>query len=142
MSPFKQLSDEVYSTPQIFPESMDFIAENGFKTIICNRPDMEKPGQPHSEDVKKRASELGMDYHYLPMRPGQLSLELIEATKKAIENSPKPVLMHCASGTRSAMLWCFANAKELGVDTVLNKAISAGFDVAKIRPALEQFAAQ
>ncbi len=139
MSAFKQLSEDVYSTSQIFPEHIDFIAEKGFKTIINNRPDMEKPGQPFSDDIAKLAKEKGIDHIHLPMRPGQLTHDLIADVKTALSEAQKPILMHCASGTRSAMLWCFANAKELGVDTVIESATQAGFDVAKIRPALAGF---
>ncbi len=141
MLSLKKLSENVYSTQQIFSENIDFIAEKGFKSIICNRPDMEKPGQPFSDDIKKLSESKGIDYHYLPMRPGQLTLDLIENMAKVLEKCEKPVLMHCASGTRSAMLWCFVNAKQMGVDTVINRAVEAGFDVGRIRPALEQFVA-
>ncbi|HHI89094.1 MAG TPA: TIGR01244 family phosphatase [Hellea balneolensis] len=142
MFTYKKLSDDVYSTAQIFPEQIDHIAETGFKTIICNRPDMEKPGQPFSDDIRKHAADKGIGYHYLPMSPGRLTPDLLKNMEKALKESPKPVLMHCASGTRSAMLWCFVNAKELGVDEVLERATKAGFNVAQIRPALLQYVQQ
>lgn len=141
MNNFNKLSDDVFATSQVFPEQIDFIKEQGFKSILINRPDMEKPGQPHSDDIKKLAEQAGLEVRYVPMRPGQLSLDLIDNTKKALEELPKPILAYCASGTRSSMLWCFAKAKDLGVDTVLQKATSAGFDVMKIRPALAQYVA-
>ncbi len=142
MSPYKKLSDDVHSTGQIFPEQMDHIKESGFKSIICNRPDMEKPGQPFAGDIKKHAAERDIEHVHLPMSPGRLTPELIEQVSEALEKLPKPILMHCASGTRSAMLWCFVNAKELGVDEVLKTATEAGFKVAPIRPALMQFVAR
>jgi len=139
MNKFNKLTEDVSACAQIFPEQIDFIKETGFKSIICNRPDMEKPGQPFCEDIRKQAEASGITYKNLPMRPGQLTHELIEGMISAFEKLPKPILIHCATGTRSTMLWCFANVKELGVDGVLNAAQNAGYDLEKIRPALTQF---
>ena len=142
MTQFKKLSDKVSVCPQIFPEQIDFIKQSGFTTIINNRPDMEKPGQPFAGDIEKLAVEAGLEYVYLPMRPGQLTPDLIDAMAEAIDKSEGPVLAHCASGMRSTMLWCFANVKQMGVDGVIDAAAKAGVDVEKIRPALTGFAAQ
>ena len=136
---FNALSEDMSASAQIFPDQIDFIKNSGFKSIIINRPDMEKPGQPHSDDIRKQAEAAGLEVRYIPMRPGQLTLDIIDASKAALKEMPKPILGYCASGTRTSMLWCFANAKELGVDAVLKSATNAGYDVMKIRPALEQF---
>ena len=139
MNTINKLSDDISSCAQIFPEQIDFIKSSGFKSVICNRPDMEKPGQPFSDDICKHAEAAGLEYIFIPMRPGQLTHDIIEAMKAAFEAAPKPILMHCASGTRSTMLWSFVNVKKLGVDGVLAVAQKAGYDLEKIRPALMQF---
>ncbi|HFB54716.1 MAG TPA: TIGR01244 family phosphatase, partial [Hellea balneolensis] len=51
LNKFNKITDDFYATMQIFPEQIDFIKESGFKSIIINRPDMEKPGQPFAEDM-------------------------------------------------------------------------------------------
>ncbi|MBL4871583.1 MAG: TIGR01244 family phosphatase [Robiginitomaculum sp.] len=139
MTTINKLSDDISACAQIFPEHIDFIQSSGFKSIICNRPDMEKPGQPFAGDIEKHAKDAGLSYIHIPMRPGQLTQEIIEAMRTAFETAPKPILIHCASGTRSAMLWSFIHVKELGVDGVLAATGNAGFDLEKIRPALVQF---
>lgn len=141
MTQFKKLSDNVSVCMQVFPEQIDFIKQSGFTTIINNRPDMEKPGQPYAGDIEKLAVEAGLDYVYLPMRPGQITPDLIDAMAEAFTKSTGPVLAHCASGMRSSILWCFANVKEMGVDGVISAATNAGMDVEKIRPALTGYAA-
>ena len=139
MLQFQKLSDEVSVCMQVFPEQVDFIAKSGFKSIINNRPDMEKPGQPFAGDIEKMAQAAGLSYAHIPMQPGQLSVALIDAMVKAFDELPKPVLAHCASGMRSATLWCFANVKDMGVDGVISAAAGAGMDMEKIRPALNQY---
>lgn len=139
MNKFNKLSDDVSACAQIFPEQIDFIKSTGFKTIICNRPDMEKPGQPFSDDICKHAKAAGLEYTFIPMSPGQLTPDLIMAMKAAFKKAPKPILMHCATGTRSTILWSFANVEKLGIDGVLSVAQEAGYDLEKIRPALVQF---
>ena len=141
MTKFNKLSDDVSCCAQIFPEQIDFIKESGFKSVISNRPDMEKPGQPFAGDILKLASESGLETAHIPMSPGQLTGDLIQSMANAFEKMPKPILAHCASGTRSAMLWSFCNVKDMGVDGVLSAAASAGYDLEKIRPALVQFSA-
>ncbi len=140
MLQFQKLSDDVSVCMQVFPEQIEFIAKSGFKSIINNRPDMEKPGQPFAGDIESQAQKHGLAYAHIPMQPGQLSLALIDAMLKALDELPKPVLAHCASGMRSATLWCFANVKDMGVDGVISAAAAAGMDMEKFRPALNQYA--
>lgn len=142
MAQIKKLSDDVSVCMQIFPEQIDFIKESGFTTIINNRPDMEKSGQPFADDMEKLAREAGLDYVHLPMRPGQITQELLTSMAETLNNAKGPVLAHCASGMRSTILWCFVNVKEMGVDGVIDSAGQAGMDVEKIRPALTGYAAQ
>lgn len=142
MTDFKKLSDDVSVSMQLFPEQIDFIKQSGFTTIINNRPDMEKPGQPFAGDIEKLAKDAGLDYVHLPMQPGQITQELLTSMAEILNNSKGPVLAHCASGMRSTILWCFVNVREMGVDGVMDAATRAGMDVEKIRPALTGYAAQ
>ena len=141
MTQFNKLSDDVSVCMQLFPEQIDFIKESGFKTIINNRPDMEKPGQPFAGDIEKLARGAGLNYVHLPMQPGQITPELLSSMAETIDNSDGPVIAHCATGMRSTILWCFVNAKEMGVEAVISAATEAGMDVEKIRPALTGYAA-
>ncbi|MEE9272695.1 MAG: TIGR01244 family sulfur transferase [Robiginitomaculum sp.] len=140
LNQFNKLSDDISATGQIFPEQIDFIKESGFKSIICNRPDMEKPGQPHHANIDKLATENGIEHAYIPLQPGRLTPEILDAMTKALETMPKPILAHCASGMRSTLLWGIVNVKALGVDTVITTARGAGYDLAKFRPVLKNFA--
>jgi len=141
MTQFKKLSDDVSVCMQLFPEQIDFIKQSGFKTIINNRPDMEKPGQPFAGDIEKLAREAGLNYIHLPMNPGQITPELLASMAEAFINSEGPVIAHCATGMRSTILWCFVNVKKMGVEGVMSAATAAGMDIEKVRPALTGYAA-
>ncbi len=141
MTQSKKLDGKVSVCMQVFPEQIDFIKQSGFKTIINNRPDMEKPDQPFACDIEKLAQDAGLNYVHLPMQPGQITPELLASMAEIIESSDGPVLAHCASGMRSTILWCFTNVKEMGVDGVISTAKGAGMDVEKIRPALTGYVA-
>lgn len=51
------MSHEVSFTGQITPDQVPMIAENGFKTIINNRPDGEEPNQPTSAEIEAAAKK-------------------------------------------------------------------------------------
>ncbi|MDB2439523.1 TIGR01244 family sulfur transferase [Hellea sp.] len=132
----KELPGDVFVTGQLLAAQMQALAEQGVMSFINNRPDMEGPMQPLSEELEKTAQELGVDYHHIPMAGG-LTPGLIEASQTAYANLPRPIVAFCASGTRSAALWAFAHVDKLGVDGVMNGVSAAGYNLEQIRGPLE-----
>jgi uncharacterized protein (TIGR01244 family) len=53
----RQINDEYSVTGQITPADLDDIKALGFKSIVCNRPDEEEPGQPSFDEVAARARD-------------------------------------------------------------------------------------
>ncbi|PHR93236.1 MAG: TIGR01244 family phosphatase [Robiginitomaculum sp.] len=139
MSSFNKLSDHISVCGQISPDQVEAIKGAGFKSIICNRPDKEIPLQPRCADVFEVAEQTGLQTVYLPMGMGQLNADIIAAMAEALETLPKPVLAYCGSGKRASILWSFVNAKTQGVDSVLDAAQTAGYDLENLRTALMQF---
>lgn len=132
----KELPGDIFVTGQLLAAQMQALAEQGVMSFINNRPDMEGPMQPLSEELEKTAQELGVDYHHIPMASG-LTPGLIEASQTAFENLPRPIVAFCASGTRSAALWAFAHVDKLGVDGVMEAVSAAGYNLEQIRGPLE-----
>lgn len=118
---------------------MQALSEQGVMGFINNRPDMEAPIQPRSEELQKTAQSLGIDYFHIPMAGG-LTPGIIEASVTAFKNTPRPIVAFCASGMRSAALWAFAHVEDLGVDTVMGALAEAGFNLEQIRMPLAQYA--
>lgn len=90
---------------QIGPEDVAEIAEAGFKSIICNRPDGEGHGQPAFAEIEAAAKTLGLETRYIPVTPGQAGPPEVEAFAAALREMPKPILAYCRSGARSNMMF-------------------------------------
>ena len=118
---------------------MQVLSEQGVMSFVNNRPDMEAPIQPRSEELEQAAQTLGVDYFHIPMSGG-LTPGIIDASVTAYDNAPRPIVAFCASGMRSAVLWGFAHVKTMGVDGVMDALSSAGFNLEQIRAPLTQYA--
>ena len=132
----KELPGDVFVTGQLLAAQMQALAEQGVMTFINNRPDMEGPMQPLSEELEKTAQELGVDYFHIPMSGG-LTPGIIDASQTVYNDMPRPIVAFCASGMRSAALWAFAHADKLGVDGVMEAISAAGYNLEQIRGPLE-----
>jgi sulfide:quinone oxidoreductase len=107
---YAKLSDNYSVATQIDPTDVEFFAEQGYTTIVCNRPDGEDPGQPPSANIEAACSQHDIDFHMIPMQGTFISPDTVELTRSVIEQSRGPVLAYCRSGTRSAMIWELATA--------------------------------
>ncbi|WP_417833904.1 TIGR01244 family sulfur transferase [Thalassospira xiamenensis] len=130
----KRLNDDLTVSPQMPIEALDHIAQAGFKTIICNRPDNEDPGQPPFSAVKSRAEELGLTAVFQPVMSGNVQDGDADAFAKALNESPKPVFAYCRTGTRCAILWSLANAGKMPVEDIVKTAADAGYDMSGLAP--------
>ena len=110
MIDIRQLDDNVSVAGQIAPEDLRALADRGFRSVICNRPDGEEPGQPQWAQVEAAAKEAGLQTRHIPIA----SMEDLEARKgdfaQALDEMPGPVLAFCRTGTRSGKLYEAARA--------------------------------
>ena len=100
-----QLDENVSVCGQVAPDAMRALAQQGFRSIICNRPDGEDAGQPTWTEVEAAAKDAGLEARHIPIA----SMEDIAARKddfaQAIEDMPGPVLAYCRTGNRSGRLY-------------------------------------
>jgi uncharacterized protein (TIGR01244 family) len=102
-------TDQFGTLGQISPHDVAEIARQGYKSIINNRPDGEGgPGQPLNAEVEKAAKALGLQYVYLPVVSGQITLEQAQEMSRLLEEMPAPILAFCRSGARSTNLFMLA----------------------------------
>jgi sulfide:quinone oxidoreductase len=134
-----ELPGDVFVGGQLLPAQVQALAEQGTMTFINNRPDMEAPLQPLSDDIETVTQNLGIDYFHIPMSGG-LSEGLIQASLTAYENAPRPIIAFCASGMRSAALWAFAHIHSLGSEAVIEALEKSPYNLAQIYPSLKAFA--
>ena len=133
----RPLSGDFAVAPQIAPEEMPAIAAQGYRALVCNRPDGEAPGQPTAEALAEAAREAGLSFHELPVGPAGIAPDMIDDLNRLRAEAEGPVLAYCRSGTRSATLWALAEAGRRPADTILSAARAAGYDLAHLAPALE-----
>lgn len=133
----RKLNDRISVAPQIAIDDIPAIAEQGFKTVICNRPDAETPDQPPLADVEAAVTAAGMTFRHIPIVSGTFPPEQLKAFADAYASDSGPILAYCRSGTRSTCLWAIAEAPQSGADAVMSSARDAGFDIAGIRPLLQ-----
>jgi sulfide:quinone oxidoreductase len=119
-------------SPQISPADVAEIAEAGYKTIICNRPDGEGNDQPLFHEIEEAARQAGVQVHYLPVVSGQVSDEDAESFGETFETAPKPVFAYCRSGTRSVTLWSLSRAGKMPLADILAAAKNAGYDMSGV----------
>ena len=127
----RRVTDSFAVSPQIAPGDMPAIAEAGFTTIICNRPDNEEYGQPEFAHIADAAKAAGLDIHFIPIASGMFGPQHVAQTKQVIEAASGPVLAYCRSGTRSVMLWAFQDVTKRPRDAVLADAARAGYDLSQ-----------
>lgn len=136
-----ELPGDVFVTGQLLPAQLDALTEQGVMTFINNRPDMEAPLQPLSDDLEKAAHGHSVDYFHIPMAGG-ISQGLIEASITAYKEAPRPIVTFCASGMRSTALWAFAHVKDLGADGVIEVLEKSPYNLNQIYPMLRDYASQ
>lgn len=131
MMDIRKVTDSFAVSPQIRPEDVATLADQGYRTIICNRPDDEEFGQPLFETVAAHAKELGLDVHHLPITSGMFGPQHITQMAELIDASEGKVFAYCRSGTRSIMLWAFQEVTKRPRDEVVALASAAGYDLSQ-----------
>lgn len=134
----RRITPDYAVSPQIAPDDLPEIAAQGFRTVVCNRPDEEIPLELSSEVVRVAAEAAGLRFVDNPVTHPTMTPERIAAQALALEHGP--VLAYCASGTRSSVLWSLVQAGRMPADEILAATARAGYDLSALRPRLEGFA--
>ncbi len=128
----RKINGQISVAPQIRPEDLAEIAQSGFRSVICNRPDGEGADQPAFEEIEAAAVKLGLEARYLPIVAGKVRDEDAASFGDLLDGLPKPVLAYCRTGTRSATLWSLSQAGTLSVAEILEQTGAAGYDMAGV----------
>ncbi len=128
----KALDAKLSATPQITVADLPAIKEQGYRAIICNRPDGEAADQPTFQEIETAAAKLGISATYQPIVAGKVGDKDAEDFGRLMTELPGPVLAYCRTGTRSATLWSLSQANTLSVADILGKTKAAGYDMAGV----------
>lgn len=125
----KKISPKVSVCPQITADDVAGLAEQGYRAIICNRPDGESADQPGFDEIEAAAKAAGIEARYLPVTSGMVRDEDVVAFGAALKDLPRPVLLYCRTGTRSATIWSFHESRKRPMSEILAATKAAGYDM-------------
>ena len=137
-----QLDAHTFVGPQISIADMTAVAKLGVRTIIIARPEGEGHGQPTFSDICAAADAYDIKVHQIPVTPGNIRVEDVQAFDVATGKKSHLVLAYCRSGARATMLWALSAAKRgQSVEGIINVAGRAGYDLRPLAPRLVASAA-
>ncbi|WP_375642218.1 MULTISPECIES: TIGR01244 family sulfur transferase [unclassified Bartonella] len=104
----QQIEADIFISAQISIENIKTLAQAGFKTIICNRPDHEELHQPDFSSIKTIANEYGIKAYHIPISPPTIEQSAVEAMQTILKTASLPLLAYCHHGARSLHLYRLA----------------------------------
>lgn len=125
----KTINAEISVAPQITPDEVQKLADQGFRALICNRPDGEAADQPNFSEIEAAAKKAGLEIRNLPIVSGKVSDQDAADFGAAMQELPRPILAYCRTGTRSATLWSLSQANRMSVAGILAATKAAGYDM-------------
>lgn len=109
------------------------LAGQGIRGVISNRPDGEEAGQMTAPQEATTARQHRLDFRHVPAAKTDLFTDgVVEGMARALQEMPGPVVAHCKSGLRSAIVWAAASSRMLPVAEVIDALEHAGFDLADV----------
>ena len=96
----KRVTDRFAVAPQLSPEALPALVQDGFSVLVCNRPDGEEPGQPSWSVIAAAAQDAGIQARHIPIAGPQDIAARKDDFAQALAEMPGPVLAFCRTGTR------------------------------------------
>jgi sulfide:quinone oxidoreductase len=125
----KALSTELSVAPQVGATDMRALADAGFRSVVCNRPDGEGADQPVYSELERAATDHGLEMRYLPAESGKVTDAQGQAFGQLMNELPKPVLAFCRTGMRSTTMWALSQAGSMPLPQIIERSAKAGFDL-------------
>lgn len=140
----KAFGDFGFIAGQIDKDMIDKAVLAGVSDITQNRPDAEEAGQPLSLDLKAYAEEKNVAYHMVPMTPGNLTMDNVDAMTAIAGKASGKILSFCKVGGRGAVLLGLglAGAGKATPEQLIHAAREAGHDLTSITPLLNDVASK
>lgn len=136
MTDVKKVNNDLSIAAQISSEELKQLAIGGFKSVL-NLRDPDENGFFHDE--KQEAQIVGLEYTNIPLNSQAPNQELTAEAIEAVENLPKPILIHCAGGARAGGIALIVEAIQgsLTYQEIAQKANELGINLEQ--PHLKQF---
>ena len=102
---YRPITEGYAVSGQITLDEVADIKAAGFKSVICNRPDEEQPGQPSAASVGAAAKAAGLAFVHIPVISGQITADNVADQAAALDELQGPVFAYCRSGARCTNLY-------------------------------------
>ena len=107
-----RLTEKLYISPQISPADPAEAAKLGIRSVICNRPDGEEPGQPTAQQTADWLADAGIQsFHHQPVLAPQAGADDARQFAAQLEAADGAVLAYCRTGTRASLLWAIGQVQ-------------------------------
>lgn len=130
----KRVNQDFYVAGQITVDDIAKIADQGIKTLICNRPDGEGADQPNVIEIEEAAQRHSLKVIYQPVTSGKITDQQVTEFKQLYQNAQKPVLAYCRSGMRAISLWALAEVAPQDAALLVESANKLGFNLKGLVP--------
>ncbi|OOS04407.1 TIGR01244 family protein [Moraxella cuniculi DSM 21768] len=107
------MSDIITISGQITPDEVRQLAQQGYKTLINNRPDNEEPNQPSSAQIAAVAADCGIAYQQIAFAGGMLEMHHVQSFADFYNQTERPLHIFCRSGNRSSIILQAAREHDL-----------------------------
>ena len=134
-----KLTDNLYIAPQLTQADTAEAARLGIRSVICNHPDGEEPGQPDFAQVQQWLAAEGIDdVQHQPVAAPTIQAGDVARFKALRQSSHTPVLAYCRTGTRCSLLWGLDQAAAgMPVAEIIAAAGQAGVDLGNFTERLQ-----
>ena len=103
-----RITEDYSVSGQIGADDVTEIAAQGYRSIMCNRPDGESAEQVNVAEIQAASETAGLDFAFVPVVSGQITYANVEDFAAALKTLPTPVLAYCRSGARCQNLFAMA----------------------------------
>jgi uncharacterized protein (TIGR01244 family) len=134
----RPLTDTYAVSPQISVQDVADIAQAGYKTVICNRPDAEVLPEFQADAIRAAVEAAGLVFVENPVIGGAITIENSETQGATLAEQPGPVLAYCASGNRSSIVWAMSQAGQRPTEELIALPAKHGYNLEPFRPILDQ----
>ncbi|MBC3767748.1 TIGR01244 family sulfur transferase [Neptunicella marina] len=132
----KPVNDVISVSAQITAADVATIKKQGFKSIICNRPDNEQADQINFAEIEQAAIDAEINCYFLPVITGNITKQDVEKFADLVNQISTPILAYCRTGNRSITLWALVNKGKLEHTQLIKIIEAAGYDVKHFLDAL------
>lgn len=126
MAQYKQIGEDLFIGPQPTEQDLGEAKKQGVHTVIDFRMPSET-ATPNADLVQSS----GLGYVSIPVNKAALSAQQVDELDAAMAQNEGPYLLHCATGTRAAMLLALSRARKHGwtAERTFQEAETMGFNL-------------